>query len=71
MCPSLHPHCWWSIDELPHLQTLFRLLDPSIVHTNTSDYHIAYNEVHHITHALLESLDTDNAHIRPQMRGQR
>ena len=71
MCPSLHPHCWWSIDELPHLQTLFRLLDPSIVHTNTSDYHIAYTDVHHITHALLESLAIDNAHIRPQMRGQR
>ena len=65
MCPTLTPQCWWNIDEIPHLQSLFRLLDPTITHMNTSDYHAAYNDVHIIIRALLNTLTTDTACIRP------
>ena len=71
MCPTLLPKCWWNIDDLPHLQSLFRMLDPTVVHTNTHSFHTAYNTVHLNIRALLDSLTNDNDRIRPQVSEKR
>ena len=71
MCPTLLPQCWWDLDKLPHLHTLFRMIDPTIVRETTHDYHAAYNDVHLIISAILESLITDGTRICPQVRGKR
>ena len=55
-CPTLTPECWWNIDELPELQTLFQLIDPSVIRITTHDYHTAYNTVYRAIQSLLDAL---------------
>ena len=65
-CPTLTHKCWWPLDRIPEIHSLFKMLDPSIVLNSTPDYHIAYNTIYTMTRALLDALRTNNICIRPQ-----
>ena len=42
---QLPPHQYWQCQHIEELQTLFKLVDPSILHKHNSDHHAAYMTV--------------------------
>jgi hypothetical protein len=64
-CPTLSPECWWNIDALPELHTLFVLIDPSSSKTSTHEYHVAYNTVYTAVRSLLDAIESTNSYVPP------
>jgi hypothetical protein len=52
----LPPHKYWQCQHIVELQTLFLLVDPTILYKHNSDHHVAYmtvsNAVTNLTHVL-------------------
>lgn len=57
MCPTLTPEKWWNTDSIPQIEELYKLIDPSISYTKTSEFHTAYHTVYTAVQNLLCAIE--------------
>ncbi len=61
---TLPPHKYWQCQHIAELQTLFLLVDPSILYKHNSDHHVAYMTVSNAATNLTHVLHQENPRAR-------